>query len=77
MKPTEKEIRILRRQIRHHDIMYRRGEPEISDSEYDAMFRMLQKWEERWPEFLDSESPTQTVEHVDDGSEPHWYDWQK
>lgn len=73
-KPSDRELRIIRQQLRHFDIMYRRGEPEITDAEYDAMFQMLQNWERIWPELVTPDSPTQVVEHKDDGTEVHWYD---
>jgi len=73
MKPSPRELRVLRTGLRHHSIMYYRGEPEIEDWEYDAMFRLLQKWERQWPEFFIPDSPTQIVEWPDDGSEEHWY----
>ena len=74
MKPTPKELRNLRYQLRHHDIMYRRGAPEIEDACYDGMYALLLKWESQWPDLKTSDSPTQTVETPDDGSEKPWYD---
>ena len=59
-------IEELRRLLRYHnDRYYRDDAPEISDAEYDAMFRELQELEESHPEFLDPDSPTQRV-----GAEP-------
>ncbi len=56
----------LRRLIRYHnDRYYRDDAPEISDAEYDALFRELQSLEEAHPEVLDPDSPTQRV-----GAEP-------
>ena len=63
-------------QLRHFSIMYYRGEPEISDPEFDAMFRLLQKWESQHPEIITPDSPTQVVQYEDDGSEEHWYDYE-
>jgi len=76
MKPSPRELRVIRSQLRHFSIMYYRGEPEITDAEYDAMFRMLQKWETQWPELVVPDSPTQVVEYEDDGTEEHWYEWE-
>ena len=56
----------LRRLIRYHnDRYYRDDAPEISDAEYDALFRELQAIEEANPEVSDPDSPTQRV-----GAEP-------
>ena len=62
--PSEPQDRIaeLREQIRHHDHLYHGlGEPEISDSEYDKLFKELQDLEERYPDLVTPESPTQRV----------------
>ncbi len=56
----------LRRKIRYHnDRYYRDDAPEISDAEYDSLFRELARLEEAHPELADPESPTQRV-----GAEP-------
>ncbi len=56
----------LRRKIRYHnDRYYRDDAPEISDAEYDSLFRELTRLEEAHPELADPESPTQRV-----GAEP-------
>jgi DNA ligase (NAD+) len=55
-------IEELRRLIRYHnDRYYREDAPEISDADYDALFRELQKLEEAHPEFRDPDSPTLRV----------------
>lgn len=62
--PSEAQARIdeLREHIRRHDYLYYvLGKPEISDSEYDRLFRELQELEERYPSLLTSDSPTQRV----------------
>ncbi|KAA0893555.1 NAD-dependent DNA ligase LigA [Oryzomonas rubra] len=60
------EIRInhLRQLITHHNRLYYENtppQPEISDSDYDALFKELQELETRFPEFQSPDSPTQTV----------------
>ena len=56
----------LRRLLRYHnDRYYRDDAPEITDAEYDAMFRELQRLEEAHPELSDPDSPTRRV-----GAEP-------
>jgi DNA ligase (NAD+) len=52
----------LRRQIAHHDrLYYEKAKPEISDREYDALYRELVDLERAHPELLTSDSPTQKV----------------
>ncbi|MXX10495.1 MAG: NAD-dependent DNA ligase LigA [Nitrospira sp. SB0677_bin_15] len=52
----------LRKQIRHHDYLYYHlDEPEISDSEYDNLFKELQDLEKQHPDLLTPDSPTQRV----------------
>ncbi|HKK94028.1 MAG TPA: NAD-dependent DNA ligase LigA [Longimicrobiales bacterium] len=50
---------------RHARLYYVEASPEISDSEYDRRFRLLQDIEERFPELTTEDSPTQRV-----GTEP-------
>lgn len=65
-KEAAKRITELAREIRHHDeLYYVRDRPEISDSEYDALFHELESLEERFPDLKDPDSPTQRV-----GGEP-------
>jgi DNA ligase (NAD+) len=52
----------LRSQIRHHDqLYYEKDAPEVSDEEYDRLFRELKEIEERFPELVTPDSPTQRV----------------
>jgi DNA ligase (NAD+) len=52
----------LREQIDHHaHLYYVRDAPEISDAEYDRLFRELLDLEERHPQLQTSDSPTQRV----------------
>lgn len=52
----------LRAQIRHHDYLYYvENQPEVSDAEYDALLRELRALEERYPELITPDSPTQRV----------------
>jgi DNA ligase (NAD+) len=62
----EKEIARLRDEIRRHDhLYYVEGKPEISDAEYDKLYRRLQEVEEAHPDLVAADSPTQRV-----GGEP-------
>jgi DNA ligase (NAD+) len=55
-------VEALREQIRDHDYRYyTRAEPIISDREYDALLRELRELEERFPELITPDSPTQRV----------------
>jgi len=52
----------LRDEIRHHDYCYYvLNQPEISDKEYDDLFKKLKKLEESNPELIVPDSPTQRV----------------
>ena len=57
-----KRITVLRRQLEHHNqLYYQLDTPEISDAEYDLLFRELQKLESKYPQFISNDSPTQRV----------------
>ena len=61
-KTPEARIRELRELIRHHDeLYYNRAAPEISDAEYDKLFRELEDLEKKHPELHDPNSPTLRV----------------
>jgi DNA ligase (NAD+) len=52
----------LRREIaRHDELYYLEGKPEISDAEYDALFRELKELEEKDPSLALPDSPTRRV----------------
>ena len=59
---TRKAIAKLREEIqRHEELYYIRDDPEISDREYDQLIERLRALEEKHPEFLTPDSPTQRV----------------
>jgi DNA ligase (NAD+) len=59
---SEREIENLRAEIRHHEeLYYVQDNPEISDSEYDALLARLQQLETEHPELVTPDSPTQRV----------------
>ncbi|HEY7783180.1 MAG TPA: NAD-dependent DNA ligase LigA [Pyrinomonadaceae bacterium] len=61
-KSIEKEIERLREQIRHHDeLYYVQDAPEISDREYDLLLEKLKGLEEKCPDLITPDSPTQRV----------------
>jgi len=52
----------LRREIRRHDYLYYvKDKPEILDEEYDRLFDALKRLEERFPDLITADSPTQRV----------------
>jgi DNA ligase (NAD+) len=52
----------LRRQVEHHRFQYYvLDKPEISDADFDKLFRELQQLEESFPELITPGSPTQKV----------------
>src|SRR5262245_47643361 len=56
------ELAELRRAIAQHDYRYHvLDDPEISDAEYDALFRRLQALEAEHPALVTADSPTQRV----------------
>ena len=55
-------IEELREQLRHHEYLYYvLDKPEISDADYDKLFRELQSLEAAQPELITPDSPTQRV----------------
>ncbi len=55
-------IDFLREEImKHNKLYYENDTPQISDAEYDALFRELKDLEKSFPQFASSDSPTQKV----------------
>ena len=46
---------------RHNYLYYVLDSPEVSDAEYDELMRELRQLEEKYPQFLTPDSPTQRV----------------
>jgi len=62
MKDPARQIEELRDELRRHEYLYYvLDKPEIADAEYDALMRSLQALEERYPESVTPDSPTQRV----------------
>ncbi len=63
LPPTpESRIRELRASLDHHNrLYYTQATPEISDAEYDKLFRELEELEKKHPELHDPDSPTLRV----------------
>jgi DNA ligase (NAD+) len=59
---AKRQIEHLRAKINHHNYRYYvLDSPEISDAEYDELMRELKGLEEKYPQFLTPDSPTQRV----------------
>ncbi len=66
MENIKRQIEELREKIRYHNYRYYvLDDPEISDAEYDRLFRQLVELEQAHPELITPDSPTQRV-----GAEP-------
>ncbi len=62
LKEAEKRVERLRSAVDHHTHQYYALDaPEISDAEFDTLFRELKSLEEQYPELRRSDSPTQRV----------------
>ena len=60
--PPQQRLQELRSLLDHHNrLYYTQAEPEISDAEYDKLFRELEELEKTHPEFHDPNSPTLRV----------------
>ncbi|WP_193214142.1 NAD-dependent DNA ligase LigA [Luteolibacter marinus] len=59
---AESRIAELRATLEHHNrLYYNEAAPEISDADYDKLFRELEELEAKHPEFADDNSPTRRV----------------
>ena len=62
LRAAKQYIDALRREIRRHDYLYYvKDKPEISDEAYDRLFDTLKRLEERFPDLITPDSPTQRV----------------
>ena len=58
----QKRVTKLQETIRHHDrLYYDKAQPEISDFEYDRLYRELKDLEEEYPSLKTKDSPTQKL----------------
>jgi DNA ligase (NAD+) len=61
-KTAQERIAKLRSEIRHHDYLYYvKDKPAISDEAYDKLYRELVALEEKFPDLVTDDSPTQRV----------------
>ncbi len=62
MSSTQQRLEELRQAIRRHDeLYYVQSRPDISDAEYDKLYRNLQSLEQEFPDLITPDSPTQRV----------------
>lgn len=62
MKTVREEMADLRQKLEHHNRKYYvEAQPEISDAEYDKLYRELLALEEKHPDLADPSSPTRRV----------------
>ena len=62
MSSALEKIEQLRETLRHHEYQYYvLDNPEISDTEYDALMRRLQEIEKEHPDLATPDSPTRRV----------------
>ena len=59
---TKQRVADLRRKIRHHDYLYYvKNRPKLSDADYDHLVQELASLEEKFPDLVTPDSPTQRV----------------
>ena len=62
IQDASKEIERLREEIRRHEYLYYvADDPEISDAAFDRLMTQLRVLEDKHPELLTPDSPTQRV----------------
>lgn len=62
LQTCRERAEVLRQEIENHDrLYYVEARPIVSDQEYDALFRELRSIEEKHPELITPDSPTQRV----------------
>ena len=58
----DQQIEALRDELRHHEhLYYVMDAPELTDAQYDALMHQLKELEEKHPEFVTADSPSQRV----------------
>lgn len=62
IKTARKRIKELSSEITYHNKRYYTEDaPEISDNEYDKLYRELEELEEKFPQLITADSPTQVI----------------
>ena len=57
----EAYVELCERIRRNNELYYAQAQPEISDAEYDALYRKLEHAEDAHPEWVTPDSPSQRV----------------
>ncbi|NNF00329.1 MAG: NAD-dependent DNA ligase LigA [Pyrinomonadaceae bacterium] len=71
MSDIKNQIKRLRDEIdRHSDLYYQKSAPEITDQEFDELLKRLQDLEEKNPDLITADSPTQRIGGKAEGFEP-------
>ena len=61
-RQAKRRLKELRTELHHHNwLYYVQTKPEISDQAYDALYRELLEVEERFPDLVTPDSPSQRV----------------
>lgn len=60
----QKEMDKLVEEVKKHDLLYDKGTPIITDSEYDKLYNKLLQFEKGFPECRRTDSPTQRIYSV-------------
>ena len=62
LEDAEQRLAALRREIeRHNRLYYELESPQLTDADYDVLFRQLLELEDRYPELVTPDSPSQRV----------------
>lgn len=62
----QRMIQLIKELKRHDDLYYQKQTPEISDSQYDKLFKELKTLETEHPNLIQGDSPTHTVSGIAD-----------
>ncbi|MGH7197624.1 MAG: DNA ligase LigA-related protein, partial [Candidatus Omnitrophota bacterium] len=60
-RPRSRIARLQRAIERHNRLYYELNKPEISDAEYDRLFKELERLEKEYPRYASAGSPTRRV----------------
>jgi DNA ligase (NAD+) len=59
--PATRMVQLASELDRHNNLYYQDAQPEVSDAEYDKLYRELEELEKSTPDLADANSPTQRV----------------